>query len=347
MLQGTASHVGKTVLVAGLCRLLRDRGVRVAPFKAQNMALNAAVTPDGGEIGWAQAIQAEAAGLEPSVDMNPILLKPQTSPGGGAQAQVVVGGKVWATLGAAEYHQRRAELWPVVADAFARLAAAHDAIVIEGAGSPAEPNLLAVDLVNMSVARLARAPVVLVGDIDRGGVFASLLGTLAILSPADRWRVRGFLVNKFRGDPAILAPALAFLTRKTRRPVFGVLPLLGGLHLPEEDSVALDEAAVAGSRSAADPDGEGPPPERRVRIAVVRLPHIANFADVAPLAADSRFELRWVTRAEDLDGADLVLLPGSKDTLADLRWLHAEGLASAVTRQVAAGGRLGGICGGF
>ena len=176
MLQGTASHVGKTVLVAGLCRLLHNRGVRVAPFKAQNMALNAAVTPGGGEIGWAQAIQAEAAGVEPSVDMNPILLKPQTSPGGGARAQVVVGGKVWATLGAAEYQQRHAELSPVVADAFARLAAAHDAIVIEGAGSPAEPNLLAVDLVNMAVARLARAPVVLVGDIDRGGVFASFLG---------------------------------------------------------------------------------------------------------------------------------------------------------------------------
>jgi len=327
MLQGTASHVGKTVLTAGLCRAFREAGLDVAPFKAQNMALNAYVTGDGGEIGWAQAMQAEAAGLEPSVDMNPILLKPQT--GGG---QVIVHGKVWATLSAADYYRRRAELAEAVRTAYARLAGAHELIVIEGAGSPAEPNLQAVDLVNMAMARLAGAPVVLVGDIDRGGVFASFVGTLALLSRADRRRVRGFVLNRFRGDRALLAPALTFLARRTRRPVFGVVPYLADLHLPEEDSVALDEPSPTGGRPV---------------VAVVRLPHIANFTDFEPLAADPAVELRYARRPEDLAGAALVLLPGSKDTLADLRWLHAAGFADVIGAHLAGGGRLGGICGGF
>jgi adenosylcobyric acid synthase len=339
MLQGTGSHVGKSVLTAALCRLFREDGLSVAPFKAQNMALNAYVTADGGEIGWAQAVQAEAAGLEPSVDMNPVLLKPQT---GGAQ--VVVHGKVWATLSAREYYRRRGELWDAVTVSYRRLAAAHGLIVIEGAGSPAEPNLMAGDITNMAVARLARAPVVLVGDIDRGGVFASLVGSLALLGRPDRRRVRGFLLNKFRGDPALLAPALTFLTRRTGRPVLGVVPYLADLHLPEEDSVALEERGT--STLGWGPGGErvGFPPHR---VVVVRLPHIANFTDFAPLVADPAVELRYAQRPEEVVGASLVILPGSKDTLADLRWLRASGFAAAVQAHLARGGRVAGICGGY
>jgi adenosylcobyric acid synthase len=329
MLQGTGSHVGKTVLTAALCRAFRDDGLDVAPFKAQNMALNAYVTGDGGEIGWAQAMQAEAAGLEPSVEMNPILLKPQT---GGCQ--VIVHGKVWATLSASEYFARRSELREVVRAAYARLARGHELIVIEGAGSPAEPNLQAVDLVNMAMARMAGAPVILVGDIDRGGVFAAFVGTLALLPRADRRRVRGFLVNRFRGDAALLAPALDFLARRTRRPVLGVVPFVPDLHLPEEDSVALDVAPP-------------PRPAGRPVVAVVRLPHIANFTDFEPLAADPTLDVRYARRPEELADAALVILPGSKDTLADLRWLHASGFADALRAHRAAGGHLAGICGGF
>lgn len=328
MLQGTASHVGKSVLTAAFCRVFREAGRDVAPFKAQNMALNAYVTRDGGEIGWAQAMQAEAAGLEPTVEMNPVLLKPQT---GGSQ--VIVHGKLWATLPPREYYRRRAELWEAVRAAYSRLASAHELIVIEGAGSPAEPNLSTFDITNMAVARLAHAPVVLVGDIDRGGVFASLLGTLALLNRRERRRVRGFLINRFRGDRDLLTPALEFLERRTRRPVLGVVPYLPDLHLPEEDSVALDERPSALAV--------------RPAIAVVRLPHIANFTDFAPLAADPAVELSYVRRPEELAGAALVILPGSKDTLADLRWLHASGFAEALRAHAARGGRLAGICGGF
>ncbi len=328
MLQGTGSHVGKTVLTAALCRAFREAGRDVAPFKSQNMALNAYVTRDGGEIGWAQAIQAEAAGLEPSVDMNPILLKPEAR-----GAQVVVHGKVWGTLAAGEYYRRRDEFWAAVVRAYVRLARVHELIVIEGAGSPAEPNLMAADIANMAVARLARAPVVLVGDIDRGGMFASLVGTLALLPRRDRRRVCGFLVNKFRGDRDLLAPGLDFLAGKTRRPVLGVVPYLRDLHLPEEDSVALDEE-----------DSRGP---ARPVVAVVRLPYIANFTDFAPLAADPAVDLRYARRPAELAGAALVILPGSKDTLADLRWLSASGFAEALRAHVARGGRLGGVCGGF
>ncbi len=331
MLQGTGSHVGKTVLTAALCRVFREAGWDVAPFKAQNMALNAYITADGGEIGWAQAMQAEAAGLEPAVDMNPILLKPQT---GGAQ--VVLHGKVWATLSAREYYGRRAELWEAVTAAYARIARAHDLILIEGAGSPAEPNLMRDDVANMAVARLARAPVLLVGDIDRGGVFASLLGSLALLPPPDRRRIRGFLINRFRGDAELLAPALAFLEDRSGRPVLGVVPHLADLHLPEEDSVALDQPAAAPAATPARPT-----------IVVVRLPHIANFTDFAPLGAEPGVELRYARRPEELRGAALAILPGSKDTLADLRWLHASGFAEALRAHAAEGGRLAGICGGF
>ena len=326
MLQGTGSHVGKSLLVAGLCRLFRQVGVRVAPFKAQNMALNAYVTRDGGEIGWAQAVQAEAAGIEPTVEMNPILLKPETR-----GSQVIVHGKVWATLAPAEYYRRRDELWGAVEASYRRLAAAHELVIIEGAGSPAEPNLMAHDLANMAVARLARAPVLLVGEIDRGGVFAALLGTLTILPPADRRRVKGFVINKFRGDPGLLAPAIRFLQTRSRRPVLGVVPYLQDLRLPEEDSVAL----------------EGPSPREGRSVAVVRLPYIANFTDFDPLALEPGATVRYIHRPDELAGAGLVLLPGSKDTLADIRWLKASGFAEALGRHVEAGGALGGICGGY
>jgi adenosylcobyric acid synthase len=337
MLQGTASHVGKTLLVAALCRIFRDAGWRVAPFKAQNMALNAYVTAEGGEIGWAQALQAEAARVPPRLDMNPLLLKPE--PGG---SQVIVHGRVRATLSAAAYYARRAELWEAVVAAYRRLAADFELVVIEGAGSPAEPNLMAHDLANMAVARLARAPVVLVGDIDRGGVFASLTGSLAILPPGDRRRVRGFVLNRFRGDPALLAPALAWLERRSGRPVFGVVPAIPDLRLPEEDSVALDERAR-------DPAASGP--RGAAEVLVVRLPHVANFTDFQALAADAAFRVRYARAPDELDDRghppDLVVLPGSKATLADLRWLRATGWAEALRAHAARGGRLAGVCGGF
>jgi adenosylcobyric acid synthase len=339
MLQGTGSHVGKTVLVAALCRIFRDQGRRVAPFKAQNMALNAYVTADGSEIGWAQAMQAEAAGVPPRAEMNPILLKPETR-----GSQVIVAGRPRATLGAASYYARRAEWWEAVVTAYRRLGADFDLLVVEGAGSPAEPNLIAHDLANMAVARLARAPVVLVGDIDRGGVFASLTGSLAILPPADRRRVRGFLLNRFRGDRTLLDPALAWLERRTRRPVLGVVPAIPDLRLPEEDSVALDDRLRAADSL---PPGAG----RRRDVLIVRLPHVQNFTDFAPLEADPTFRVRYTARPEALDGPgpppDLVVLPGSKDTLGDLRWLGATGWIAALRSHVARGGRLAGICGGY
>jgi adenosylcobyric acid synthase len=331
MIQGTASHAGKSLLVAGLCRLFRQEGLRVAPFKSQNMALNAYVTRDGGEMGWAQAMQAEAAGLEPSVEMNPILLKPQSHQG----SQVILKGKVLGYYSARDYYAMNRTLWSAVVESYESLASVTDLVVIEGAGNPAEPNLMAQDLANMAVARLARAPVLLVGDIDRGGVFGSLLGTLGLLPSADRRRVKGFVINKFRGDRSLLTPALEFLSKKSRRPVLGVVPYLSGLHLPEEDSVALDPAPRSHSQ---------PLP---LRIAVVRLPYIANFTDFAPLASEPGVQLVYAHRPADLSGASLVLLPGSKDTIGDLRFLKSHGFAEALHAHLARGGSVGGICGGY
>ena len=331
MIQGTASHAGKSLLVAGLCRLFRDEGIRVAPFKSQNMALNAYVTRDGGEMGWAQAMQAEAAGLEPSVEMNPTLLKPQSQEG----SQVIVRGEVLGFYSARDYYAMNHRLWSAVVESYNTLARSADLVLIEGAGNPAEPNLMARDLANMAVARLARAPVLLVGDIDRGGVFASLLGTLALLPPRDRRRLKGFVINKFRGDRSLLAPALTFLSKESRRPVLGVVPYLEGLHLPEEDSVALDLAPGAKLR---------PLP---LRIVVVRLPYIANFTDFAPLGLEPGVQLVYARRPEELDGAALVLLPGSKNTIADLHFLKSRGFGMALLTHLARGGSVGGICGGY
>jgi adenosylcobyric acid synthase len=331
MLQGTSSGVGKSVLAAAFCRLFARAGYRVAPFKAQNMSLNAAVTLDGGEIGRAQAAQAEAAGVEPTVDMNPILLKPE----GDDRSQLVVRGRAVDRVRFRDYRAWQPRLAPIVAESLARLRATHDVVVVEGAGSPAEINLRDADLANMHVARLAGAPVLLVGDIDRGGVFAALAGTLALLEPADRARVAGLIVNRLRGDPALLGPGLDELTALTGVRVLGVVPWIDERLVPSEDSLDL----------GAPFDAAGATPV--VDVAVVRLPRIANFDDFEWLSAEPGVRVRWVTSPAELAGADLLVLPGSKSTAADLDWLRARGLAAAVITAAADGRALLGVCGGY
>jgi adenosylcobyric acid synthase len=339
MVLGTASHVGKSVLTAALCRILRQDGFDVAPFKAQNMSLNSAATPEGLEIGRAQAVQAEAAGLPPSVDMNPVLLKPCAD----ARSQLVLRGRVAGEVSARDYHTRRTRpLFSVVRESYERLAARHDVIVLEGAGSPAEVNLAKSDIVNMRMARAARAQCLLVADIDRGGVFASLVGTFALLPRADRKRIRGFVVNRFRGDPSLFRSGVAFLEKRLSRPCLGVVPYLRDLGVEEEDGVAFDERRSV-SRCWPENGGRG----RRLRVGVVALPKMANFTDFDPLAAEPSVGLAFLTRAADVRRADLVVLPGSKQTLEDLAWLKREGFAAALTSHVAAGGRVIGICGGM
>lgn len=328
MVQGTASSVGKSLIVAGLCRLLARDGYRVSPFKAQNMALNAAVTAEGLEIGRAQAVQAEAAGIEPSVDMNPILLKPEAD----ARCQVVVMGRPTRSLPAREYYRHKHELWETVCRAMERLRDRYDVVLIEGAGSPAEVNLREGDLVNMRVALHARAPVLLVGDIDRGGVFASMVGTLALLEPQERAMVRGLVVNKFRGDLSLLQPGIRFLEERTGTPVLGVVPYLSNLLISEEDSVALE----------GNPAGSG-----LLDVAVVRLPRIANFDDFDLLGAEPAVGLRYVSEARRLGRPDLVILPGSKGTVDDLRWLRESGMASAVVALARTSTPVLGVCGGY
>ena len=332
MVMGTASSVGKSLLVTGLCRMFRQDGLSVAPFKAQNMALNSFVTPGGDEIGRAQAVQAEAAGVVPTADMNPILLKPE----GDARSQVVVLGRSIGSLGAVEYHARKPALRQTIAQALARLRAQHDLVVIEGAGSPAEINLKAQDLVNMHVARVADAPVLLVGDIDRGGVFAAFVGTLALLEPDERARIAGFVINKFRGDPALLAPGLEMLRARTGVPVVGVLPYLHGLRLADEDSVSLDDRARRARPSRDELD-----------IVVVRLPRISNHDDFAPLEHAAGVVVRFVESASEVPGADLVILPGSKSTVADLAWLRSSGIAAEVVARARRREPVLGVCGGL
>ena len=331
MIQGTSSSVGKSVLVAGLCRMLRQDGFRVAPFKAQNMALNAYVTPDGREIGRAQGVQAEASSAIPTVDMNPILLKPE----GDSRSQVIVLGRSIGSMTAREYHESKLELRRIVADSLARLRAAFDVVVVEGAGSPAEINLRDRDIVNMYVAGLADAPVLLVGDIDRGGVFAALVGTLELLEPDERARIAAFVINKFRGDISLLRPGLDFLERRTGVPVLGVVPYLARLRIADEDSISLESRR--GTRRAR--------PEE-VDIAVVRLPRIANHDDVEPLEHEPGVVVRFVEHACEMVGADLVIVPGSKSTTADLAWLRENGLASVIVERAARGEPVIGLCGG-
>ncbi len=326
MVQGTASSVGKSVIATALCRVLRDEGWRVAPFKAQNMSLNAAVTPAGEEIGRAQAAQAEAAGIVPRATMNPILLKPE----GDGVSQLVVLGRARGRVRARDYWTRRGDLWPVVAEALRGLRAEFDVVVIEGAGSPAEINLRASDLANMRVALASRAAVLLVADIERGGVFAQILGTLALLRPGERALVRGVLVNKFRGDPALFATGLRALRRRGGVPILGVLPYAEDLLVPPEDSLSLDAAPRAGA----------------IDIAVVRYPRISNFDDFSALAAAGA-GVRYVREAAALGVPDLLVLPGSKSTIADLEWLRASGLGARVIALADAGVPIVGVCGGF
>lgn len=332
MVQGTSSGVGKSLVVAGLCRIFWRAGYRVAPFKAQNMALNSGVTPDGKEMGRAQILQARAAGVPPQVEMNPILLKPT----GHSSSQVVVMGRPVANLGAVTYHTEYTEkLFPVVEEAFRRLAGQYDVVIIEGAGSPAEINLKEREIANMRVAKMVGAPVLLVADIDRGGALAAVVGTLELLDPDERDLVVGIVINKFRGDLALLEPGLRLLAERTGKPVLGVIPYLGGLALPEEDSVALEGKAAR--PSCAD----------ELEIAVILTPRVANFSDLDALAAEPGVNLRYVKGREPLGRPDLVILPGSKNTLADLLFLRQTGRAAEIKKLAAQGVPVIGICGGF
>ncbi|GAA2356675.1 cobyric acid synthase [Saccharopolyspora halophila] len=336
LVAGTTSDAGKSVVTAGICRWLARSGAKVAPFKAQNMSNNSVVTPDGGEIGRAQALQAAACGVQPSVRFNPVLLKP----GSDRQSQVVVLGEVAGEVTAMSYRQRKAALLETVSAALEDLRRDHDYVICEGAGSPAEINLRANDIANMGLAQAAGLPVLVVGDIDRGGVFAQLFGTLALLDAADQALVSGFLVNKFRGDPDLLRPGLEQLRELTGRSVHGVLPWAEELWIDAEDSLSYVADGVVG-RPAPPRGGQW------LRVAVPRLPRISNATDVEALAAEPGVAVRFVTEPSRLSDADLVVLPGSKSTVADLEWLRETGLAEAVVEHARAGLPVAGICGGF
>jgi adenosylcobyric acid synthase len=336
LVAGTTSDAGKSALVAGLCRVLHRRGIAVAPFKAQNMSNNSVVTVDGGEIGRAQAMQAHACGLAPSVDFNPVLLKP----GSDRSSQVVVRGRADGTVSAQSYQQRKTALLDVVTASLADLRSRFQVVICEGAGSPAEINLRANDIANMGLAQAADLPVVVVGDIDRGGVLAHLFGTVAVLDAADQARIAGFVINKFRGDPALLAPGLDQLTALTGRPTFGVVPWADGLWLDAEDSLAAVADATLGA--PAPPHGS-----QWLRVGVVRLPRISNATDAEALACEPGVSVRYVTEPSRLADADVVVLPGSKSTVADLAWLRRTGLADAVLAHARAGRPVLGICGGY
>ena len=328
MVQGTMSGAGKSLLVTALCRIFRQDGWRVAPFKSQNMALNSYITRDGLEMGRAQVAQAEAAGLEPDVRMNPILLKPSSDTG----SQLIVNGEVREAYQAADHFAMKRTLIPDILAAYDSLAAEHDILVIEGAGSPAEINLKADDIVNMGLAALVDAPVLLVGDIDRGGVFAQLYGTLALLEEDERARVVGTVINKFRGDVEILRPGLTMLEEKTGVPVLGVVPYTR-VDIDDEDSLS--------------PRLEQTQRRRPLDIAVIRLPRISNFTDFSPLEAHPLLGVRYVSRPSELAAPDLVILPGTKSTMADLLWLRQGGLETAIQRLAAGGTPVLGICGGY
>ncbi|HLG56549.1 MAG TPA: cobyric acid synthase [Vicinamibacterales bacterium] len=344
MVLGTASHVGKSLVVTALGRILSNRGYRVAPFKAQNMALNSAATVDGREIGRAQALQAEACRVTATVEMNPVLIKPTSDTG----AQVVVQGKVWGQVTARDYHQRRVEeLFPVVVGCYQTLAAAHDIVVMEGAGSPAEINLKARDIVNMRMAAAADAACLLVGDIDRGGVFASLLGTMALLDRSERQRIRGVAINKFRGDQSLLTPGIHMIERRVRRRCMGVIPYIHGLGLDEEDSVALEDRRTVARAWRSLRISTSADRERPLRVGVIALPRMANFTDFGPLAHEPDVELAFLERPEDVEHADVAILPGTKATLEDLRWLRTSGFAGALIERATRKQPIVGICGGL
>lgn len=333
MVQGTMSNSGKSFLVAGLCRILKQDGYRTAPFKSQNMALNSYITKNGLEIGRAQAMQAEAAGIEPTVEMNPILLKPTSQMG----SQVIVNGEVYGNLRAMDYYRRKPEFIPAVKEAFGKLEEKFDAIVIEGAGSPAEINLRDNDIVNMGLAELVDAPVILVGDIDRGGVFASLYGTVSLLEPREQARIKGLVINKFRGDKKILEPGLRMIEEKLHIPVIGVIPM-EQIDLDDEDSLS-DRLTRTGSEEMI---------KGGLDLAVIRLPHISNFTDFNALERHAGVQLRYVERASQLGNPDLILLPGTKNTISDLIWLRESGLEPAILRKTEFDRvPVIGICGGY
>ena len=328
MIQGTMSNAGKSLLCAGLCRIFRQDGYRVAPFKSQNMALNSFITADGGEMGRAQVVQAEAAGIEPDVRMNPILLKPTTDVG----SQVIVNGVVQGNMRAMEYYRRKREFVPAVLEAYDSLAAENDIIVIEGAGSPAEINLKQEDIVNMGLAKLVDAPVLLVGDIDRGGVFAQLYGTVALLEPEEKARIKGTIVNKFRGDRKILEPGLETLEQLCGVPVAGVIPYVH-VDIDDEDSLSTRFTRDTGRKD--------------IDLAVIRLPRISNFTDFAPFERFENVSVRYVEKVSDLHDPDMIMLPGTKSTIADLKWLRESGLEAAILKAASTGTPIFGICGGY
>jgi adenosylcobyric acid synthase len=326
MVQGTTSDAGKSTVVAALCRLLARQGVKVVPFKPQNMALNSAVTADGGEIGRAQALQAQAAGLAPHTDMNPVLLKPSSDTG----AQVIIHGKVRADMNARDYHQYKTIAMGAVLESHTRLAHRYDAIIVEGAGSPAEINLRERDIANMGFAEAVDCPVILVADIDRGGVFAHIVGTLACLSDSERKRIIGFVINRFRGDITLLEPGLAWLEQQTGKPVLAVLPYLHGLFLDAEDAIQPTQTTAG-----------------KFRIVVPVLPRISNHTDFDTLRAHPDVDLCFIGPGQAIPPADLIILPGSKNTRADLAYLQTQGWNQAIKKHVRYGGKLIGICGGF
>jgi adenosylcobyric acid synthase len=331
MIQGTTSDAGKSLIVTALCRVLYRRNIRVAPFKPQNMALNSAVTEDGGEIGRAQAVQALACGLKPHTDMNPVLLKPNSD----KEAQVIFQGHPIANQDAVLYHERKPLLLKAVIKTYHNLLNRYQHVIIEGAGSPAEINLRKNDIANMGFAEAVDCPVVIVGDIDRGGIFAHFVGTLALLSESEQKRVKGFIVNKFRGDISLLQPGLDWLEQKTGKPVLGVLHYMPGLHLASEDSF-FDEKQQNSSA-----DGE------KLRVVVPRLPRISNHTDLDPLRLHPQVTVTWVGCDDKIPAADLIIIPGSKSTRADLEWLQNQGWPEAIEKHLRYGGKLMGICGGF
>lgn len=328
MIQGTMSNAGKSLIAAGLCRILKQDGLRVAPFKSQNMALNSFITSENLEMGRAQAVQAQACGIEPCVCMNPILLKPTTDMG----SQVIINGEVKGNMQAVDYFRKKKEYIPVIREAYEKLASQYDVIVIEGAGSPAEINLKQNDIVNMGMAKIANAPVLLVGDIDRGGVFAQLIGTVMLLEEEEQNRIKGLIINKFRGDKKILEPGLEMLTDKCSKEVLGVVPYMD-VDIEEEDSLAesLERKTI----------GQG------IDIAVVRLPRISNFTDFQALTLEPSVSVRYVTKSSELGNPDVICLPGTKNTIKDLKWLRESGLEAAIMRLSLSGTILFGICGGY
>ena len=340
MILGTHSNAGKSLLATAFCRILARRGLRVAPFKAQNMSNNAGVTREGGEMGRAQIVQADAAGIAPHTDMNPVLLKPE----GNRRSQIILNGHVHGKIDASNWLDLKRLLWQEVTAAYDRLAARYDVIVIEGAGSPAEINLKAGDIVNLRMARHANAPCLLVGDIDRGGVFAALAGTMLLLEPEERTQIAGFLINKFRGDPSLLGNATTMLQDHAFGvPTLGVIPYVPDLHIANEDAVWLEDKGVTVGQTGVDGDGGAEVTE----IAIIHLPHIANFDEFDALAAEPGVRVRYVRHADEFGQPDAVILPGTKATLTDLAWLQQQGLALCIQQAAATGRAVVGVCGGF